>query len=183
MRQWVIFALGLVSLQALALYFLGQPTFCECGRISLWANEVLSPENSQQFFDWYTFSHVIHGFLFYWLATLLFPRLPVGARLLIAVGVEAGWEVFENTPMVIEHYRQQALAQGYIGDSILNSVMDTLSAVLGFFLAWRLPVWATVLLAAGLEGFVLYMIRDSLVLNILGFFLQPEFISKWQQGG
>ncbi len=182
MRRWVIFAAGLVALQALALYFLGQPKFCECGYISLWANEPLSAENSQQFFDWYTFSHVIHGFLFYWLATLLFPRLPICVRLFIAVGVEVSWEILENTPLVIEHYRQQALAQGYIGDSILNSVMDTLSAMIGFYLAWRLPVWATVLLALGLEGFVLYMIRDSLALNIIGFFVQPEFISNWQQG-
>ncbi len=182
MRRYVIFALGFVALQALALYLLGQPKFCECGTIRLWAAEVLSPENSQQFFDWYTFSHIIHGFLFYWFTTLLFPRLPLGARLMIAVGVEVAWEVLENTPMVIEHYRQQALAQGYIGDSILNSVMDTLSALFGFFLAWRLPVWATVLLALGLEGFVLYMIRDSLALNILGFFIQPDFISNWQQG-
>lgn len=183
MQKWIVAVLGLVSLQALALYLLGQPALCECGTVTLWANEIFSPENSQQFFDWYTFSHIIHGFLFYWLATLFFPRLPVGTRLFLAVGAEVSWEIFENTPMVIEHYRQQALAQGYIGDSILNSVMDTFSMLAGFIIAWRLPVWVTVLLAVGMEGFVLYMIRDSLALNILGFFIQPEIISDWQQGG
>ena len=175
--------LFLLLAQIFTLYLFGQPFFCECGRITLWANEVLSPENSQQFFDWYTFSHLIHGFLFYLFILLAFPRAPLLARLAMAVSLEVGWEVLENTPMVIELYRQQALAQGYTGDSILNSVMDTGAMIIGFILARFLPVRATILLALGLEGLTLYMIRDSLLLNIIGLLYPLDFISRWQEGG
>jgi hydrogenase/urease accessory protein HupE len=106
--------------------------------------------------------------------------MPLFARFAFAVGIEVAWEILENTPMVIEHYREQALAQGYVGDSILNSVSDTLMMVGGFILAWRLPAWASVALCILLEVFVMYMIRDGLALNIVGFVYTPEFIASWQ---
>lgn len=109
--------------------------------------------------------------------------MPIAMRLAFAIGIEVAWEVFENTPMVIEHYRQQALAQGYIGDSILNSVMDTLAMVLGFLLTWRWPVFLVVFLGVGMELFVGYSIRDNLTLNIIGLLHPFEFINTWQQGG
>jgi hypothetical protein len=142
----------------------------------------LSAGNSQHVSDWYTFSHLIHGLLFYWLLGLLFPRLPMLARLGIAVGVEVGWEIIENTPWLIDHYRQQALAQGYTGDSILNSLSDTAAMLLGFVLAWRLPVWASITLAVGLEGVSLYFIRDGLTLNILNLLHHFDTIDAWQSG-
>ena len=108
----------------------------------VWAGDVLSAENSQQLSDWYTFSHIIHGFIFYGALSLLFPRLSVFQRLAIAVSVEVAWEITENTPMVIQHYREQALAQGYTGDSVINSISDTVFMILGFLFAWRAPVWA-----------------------------------------
>jgi hypothetical protein len=165
------------------LFFMGQPLICECGYIKLWEGVVLSPGNSQHLTDWYTFSHVIHGIIFYWILWLLFPNMPVGMRLVLAIGIEAGWEMFENTPMVIEHYREQALAQGYVGDSIINSLMDTLAALFGFIWAWRMPVWASIAAIVGMEAFVGYSIRDNLLLNITGFFYQFEFIQDWQSGG
>ncbi|OGG49655.1 hypothetical protein A2763_03165 [Candidatus Kaiserbacteria bacterium RIFCSPHIGHO2_01_FULL_54_36] len=173
----------LIAAQALVLYLMGQPTICTCGYVKLWEGVVLSSGNSQHLMDWYTFSHIIHGLLFYLGLWYFFPRLSVGMRLLLALGIEIAWEIVENTPVVIDHYRQQALAQGYIGDSILNSLSDTFAMLLGFVLAWRAPLWSTIALGVGLELFVLYMIRDNLALNVINLIYPLEFISKWQIGG
>jgi hypothetical protein len=182
-RMAGIGAVLLVALQAVVLYVFGQPAICECGFIKLWEGAVLSSGNSQHVADWYTFSHLIHGFIFYWLLGYFFPRLSMGTRFAIAAGVEVAWEVLENTPWLIDHYRQQALAQGYTGDSILNSLSDTAAMLLGFALAWRLPVWASLTIAVGLEAVALYFIRDGLALNVLNLLYQFEFISAWQSGG
>lgn len=179
-RAWLSLGALFIVAQAGILYLLGQPTICECGIVKVWESAVLSVGNSQHLSDWYSFSHIIHGVIFYALLTYFFPRMPLFARFAFAVGIEVAWEILENTPMVIEHYRQQALAQGYVGDSILNSVSDTLMMVGGFFLAWRLPTWTSVALCILLEVFVMYMIRDGLALNILGFVYTPEFIASWQ---
>ncbi len=182
MRIWVV-GIGLGLLQVVALYLFGQPFMCECGHVSLWSGNVLSSENSQQLADWYSFSHIIHGFIFYYLAKLLFPRTSWQTRLLIAIGVEVSWEVLENTPMLIEHYRQQALAQGYVGDSILNSASDTLMMIGGFLLARKLPVWAILAFAIGMEVFVGYFIHDNLTLNVINLIYPLEFLHTWQAGG
>lgn len=175
----VLFLVG----QVIVLFLLGQPWIAESGVVKLWEGAVLSAGNSQHLTDWYTFSHVIHGFLFYLALWYFFPRMPVGYRFLLAVSVEIAWEVVENTPMVIEHYRQQALAQGYVGDSILNSVSDTLAMAAGFFMAWRFPVIFVVAMGLAMELFVGLFIRDNLTFNIIGFFHQFDFISAWQSGG
>lgn len=172
----------LVVAQALILYFLGQPAICTCGYIKMWEGVILSIGNSQHLSDWYTFSHIIHGFVFYAVLTFFFPRMPVLWRLVLALGLEVGWEVMENTPWVINQYREQALAQGYMGDSILNSVSDTLAMFVGFLLAWRLPVWLTVAFAIGLELFVGYAVHDNLALNVLNFIHQFDFVVRWQSG-
>jgi hypothetical protein len=177
----VLAALVLIAIQMMALHFLGQPPVSETHSVMLWSGDVKSIENSQQIMDWYTYSHIIHGLLFYLGLWLLFPRLTVWQRFALAVAVEVAWEVFENTPMVIDHYRQQALAQGYVGDSIINSVSDTLAMIVGFVIAWRLPVLAAVAIGIAMELFVGYQIHDNLFLNILGFFWTPDFIAEWQQ--
>ena len=182
-RTYVLFGALLVALQALALYLFGQPLIAASGIIQLWAGDPLSPGNSQHLTDWYTLSHIVHGFIFYWLLGKFFPRLPLGARLFLAVGIEAGWEVLENTPWLIEHYRQQALAVGYVGDSIINSVSDSLFMLVGFAAARFLPVWASVVAVFGLEALPLYFIRDSLVLNVINLLHQFDFITKWQSDG
>jgi hypothetical protein len=173
----------LLALQAFALVLLGQRFVCDCGYVKLWEGNVLGPGNSQHISDWYTFSHVIHGFIFYAVLSFIFPKLSLTTRFLLALGIEIGWEVIENTPWAIDHYRQQALAQGYIGDTVLNSLFDTLAAALGFLIAWRAPILLTAVLALGMEVFVGLLIRDNLTLNVIGFFIQPEFISSWQSGG
>ena len=183
LKRTLLIGAGLLALQALVLYLLGQPSICACGYVKFWENNVLSSGMSQHLFDWYTFSHIIHGFIFYGVLRLLFPRMSVLTRLLLAMGIEIGWEIAENTPFVINAYREQALAQGYTGDSILNSVMDTVSMLLGFFLAFRLPVSVTIFLAILFEVFVGYMIHDNLTLNVLNFIHQFDFIHDWQAGG
>lgn len=171
---------ALILFQVAVLWSFGQPAISASGHIMLWAGEVVGPENSQQITDWYTFSHIIHGFLFYGLLWLLFPRMPFLWRLMIATGIEISWEIAENTPWVINAYREQALAQGYSGDSILNSVSDTIAMMCGFVIARRLPLIATVGVLIALELFTMYMIRDGLFLNILGFIHHFDFITQWQ---
>ncbi len=173
---------ALVVLQVAVLFHLGQPFICECGYVKAWEGVVLSVGNSQHLSDWYSFSHVIHGVIFYLLLWLVFPRMPVGYRLLIAISIEIAWELFENTPFVINKYREQALAVGYVGDSILNSVSDTLMMIVGFVLAWRLPVWSVVVLALAAEVFVAFYIHDNLTLNILNFVYPIEAVTEWQAG-
>src|SRR5205814_6233070 len=128
-------AAALVGLQVAILHGFGQPLIAASGKILLWAGDPRSPDTSQQLTDWYSFSHIIHGFIFFGLLRLFAPRLPFAVRLLIAMGIEIGWEITENTPAIIQHYRKQALAVGYVGDSILNSVSDTAMMASGFFFA------------------------------------------------
>ncbi len=182
-QRYILIAMGMVAVQAAVLYLMGQPGVCTCGYVKAWEGVVLSSGNSQHLSDWYTFSHVIHGFLFYLGLWYFFPRMSVWKRLLFSMGIEIAWEIVENTPMVIQHYREQALAQGYTGDSILNSVSDTLAMVFGFVLAWRLSTWSIVALGLFLELFVLYMIRDNLTLNVLNLIHQFPAIAAWQAGG
>ena len=181
--SYLLLAAGFVALQALVLLAMGQPPICACGSVNLWHGLASSPETSQHLTDWYTYSHVLHGFGFYLLLWLVAPRLPIGLRFAIALGLEAGWEMVENTPFIIERYREQALARGYSGDSIVNSVFDTLAAGLGFLLARLLPVRATVGLLIGIELGLAYLIRDNLTLNIIQLVSPSEVISAWQAGG
>jgi hypothetical protein len=184
LRTYVLIGAGLVILQALVLLAMGQPPICACGYIKLWHGIVSSPENSQHLTDWYTPSHVIHGFGFYFILWWLTRNssMSIGLRLVLAIGLEVSWELLENTPLIIDRYRQSGLAQGYAGDSVINSVFDTLSMVLGFALARVLPVWAIVTLAVAMEAVTGYIIRDNLLLNIIQLIYPTEFISNWQLG-
>jgi hypothetical protein len=174
-------AAALLILQALVLHLMGQPLIAATG-FRLWANNPLGPDNSQQLADWYSLSHIVHGLLFYGLARFAFPRLPFASILLLALGVEVSWEITENTPHVIEVYRRQALAAGYRGDSIVNSLSDSAMMTFGFFLASRLPWWLTVLLAMALEGVAAAVIRDGLILNLINFAISWPALEHWQQG-
>jgi hypothetical protein len=182
--QTTLLVAGIVAAAAIALYLMGHPLICKCGYVKLWHFDVQSAENSQHLIDWYTPSHIIHGFLFYWLLWLVSRWIPIsfGARLVISVLIEASWEVVENTDFVINHYREMTISLDYYGDSVINSVMDILFMVLGFFMAAWLPVWATVLIAIALEVFVGAMIRDNLTLNVLMFLWPLDSVLQWQQG-
>jgi hypothetical protein len=172
--------LSVMLLQAVVLRAMGRVWICSCGTVRLWVGDIWSSEMSQQVFDWYTASHIVHGILFYGLLHLLAPRLAVPIRLAIAVAIEASWEMAENSPWVIEAYRKQALAAGYTGDSILNSLSDTLSMVTGFAIARLMPWKATVALVLALEIGVGALVHDNLTLNVLNFVHRFPTIEAWQ---
>jgi hypothetical protein len=180
--HWGLVAVGgLMLVQAIVLHLLGRVWICECGMVRLWVGDMHSSELSQQIMDVYTPSHMIHGVLFYGLLHLLMPRAPVWLRLAIAAGIEVAWEIAENSPPVIEEYRKQATAAGYTGDSILNSLMDTVSMATGFTLARLLPWQATVALAIIAEVTTGVLFHDNLTLNILNFIHRCPAIEAWQR--
>ncbi len=177
----------LIAAGAIAILLaMGRPPICECGVVRLWTGAVNSPENSQQLSDWYTFSHIIHGMIFYAGGYLLWHRWGLFGGAVarwafpIAVALEAGWELLENSPLIIERYRSVTVNFGYAGDSIINSAADIVWMSLGFWIAARLPWKATLALAIGFELMTLAIIRDNLTLNVLMLIYPVEAIRVWQ---
>lgn len=181
-RTWPILGLLLILAAAAIELAMGREPWCRCGIIRLWQGMVNSPENSQQVADWYTPSHIVHGLIFYAALAFAAPRLPLGARAVIALAIEVAWEVTENTTWAIERYRAATIALDYYGDSVLNSVSDMLAMLPGFWLAARLPTTASVLLALGLEVLALAVIRDNLTLNVLMLLWPLQAVRDWQAG-
>ena len=178
----ILVTLGIILLTAAWLLWIGREPWCKCGYIKLWHGQVVSAENSQHISDWYTPSHIIHGFLFFGALWLVARKLSFGWRLAIATLVECAWEIVENSDAVIERYRSVTISLDYFGDSVLNTVCDVLAMVLGFWLASKLPVWATVALIVLFEGATMWIIRDGLALNVLMLVWPLDSVAQWQAG-
>lgn len=171
---------GIILLTAAYLLWIGREPICKCGYVKFWHGEVVSAENSQHLSDWYTPSHIIHGFLFFAALWLVAPRLTMGWRLAIATLLECAWEIVENSDAVIERYRTVTISLDYYGDSVINTVFDVFAMILGFWLAARLPVWVTVALIILFEGATMWIIRDGLALNVLMLLWPLDWIAEWQ---
>lgn len=175
--------LVIMTMTAAILWSMGRSPICPCGTVRFWTSAVNSAENSQQLADWYTFSHIIHGFLFFALLRWLRPASPFGVRLTGAVLIEAAWEIAENSPFIINRYREATIALGYNGDSIINSMADISWMALGVLFAARVRTGTWVAVAIIFELFTLWMIRDNLTLNVLMLVYPIDAIKMWQGGG
>lgn len=184
-KKYVYTALGAIfitAVMAVILHLEGRITICECGYVKFWYGLVISSENSQHLFDWYAFSHVLHGLGFYLLLWLVDrkKRLSTTTKLLIAIGLEAGWEVLENSALVINRYRTATISLDYFGDSIINSIGDVIAMAVGFIFAHKFKFGFSIALFIVIELLLLYAIRDSLIINIIMLIYPVEAIKLWQ---
>jgi hypothetical protein len=187
-------ALAVVALfitTAILLHLEGRPWMCACGRLQVWSGQICSSDNSQHFLDPYSFTHVLHGFLFFWLIALLmshrkqphgdYPGLYVGNwQLPLAIALEAAWEVFENTNFIIDRYRSTTAALGYTGDTVVNSFGDIFCCLIGFVVARSLGLRRSLIVFLILEFVLIVWIRDSLLLEILMLVFPVDAVKAWQ---
>lgn len=177
----VVVAIALTT--ALIELWMGRLPWGPDGRFGWWEGNIWSSEQSQRFADPYVFSHLTHGFLFYWLLWLVARRVPVSTRFLGAVLLEASWEILENSPLIIDRYRAVTISLGYVGDSVLNSMSDLLMAGLGFLLASRLPARVSIAIVLAMEIGTAWWVRDNLTLNIIMLTWPIDAIRAWQSAG
>ena len=175
-----------IAVTVLILRAMGRPLISTLGTVKLWHGEVMTSENSQHIADWYSFTHIVHGFFFclaFWFVSSILPQLRMfSVSLVVAIAFGSIWEVVENTDYIINRYREATVALDYYGDSVINSTADILFMTLGFLMASRLPVIASVSIVVASEVMLAIMIRDNLVLNILMLIWPIEAIKNWQLG-
>ncbi len=182
-RPWVhaVLAALVLAVMAATLAAMGRAWWCAAGDTSLWSSEVWSRHNSQHLADPYTFTHVLHGLVFYagvWL--LVGGRAGVAARWWLGFAAEVAWEILENTDALIERYRGTTVSLDYFGDSIVNAIGDVLAYVVGYWIAGVVPVWASIAAFVLVDGMLALWIRDGLVLNALMLLYPSETIRAWQ---
>ena len=168
---------------AVVLRLEGRLLICSCNHILLWVSDICSSNNSQQLLDPYSFTHVLHGFLLFWITSLVFRRLAPEWQISLALMCEAAWEIFENTPYVINRYRTETAALGYQGDTVFNSLGDLMCAFIGILIARQLGYRRSVVVFLGVEFILMFTIRDSLLLEILMLIKPIEALKHWQLCG
>ena len=187
-KAWIV-TVVILAVTLVPLFAMDRPPICECGEVKLWHGVVQSSGNSQHITDWYSPSHFTHGLIMAFFAWLLWQKWalfggrPAQWALPIAVAVEAIWEITENTPMIIDRYREVTISWGYVGDSIVNSMADIGWMIAGFLVALRIPWWASMAIALFFEAFTAWAIRDNLTLNVVMLFWPVEAIRQWQGMG
>jgi hypothetical protein len=179
----VVASIAVLALTAFLEASMGRSPLGPDGRFGWWDGDIWSSENSQRVVDAYSFSHIVHGILFFALLCLVARQLPIGHRFLIAMLLEAGWEVLENSPLIINRYREATIAQGYVGDSVLNSCCDVLMMAIGFLFAWRMRTWVSVAAVVAMEVVCLLWVRDNLTLNVIMLIHPVAAIKAWQSAG
>lgn len=172
----------ILAVTALVLRAMGHSFVCPCGQVRLWYGEVMTAQNSQHLLDWYSFSHLMFGMLVYGGMRMLLPEWSLRKRLVVTAMIAAGWEIGENTPFLIDRYRDVTVSVNYTGDSVLNALGDTLAALAGFALAATLPVWGSAALFVAVEALTLWMARDGLLLSVLMVTAPLDVIRHWQAG-
>lgn len=180
---FVLAVAGILALLAGIEWWMGRSPLGPDGKWGFWEGSIWSGECSQRMADAYSFSHIGHGIIFFAILWFVAPKLPTGWRYLIAVFLEAGWEILENSPLIINRYREATMALGYAGDSILNSMSDVLMMSLGFFLAWRMRPWMSALLLLVMEVGCAFWVRDNLTLNVIMLIHPLDVIKEWQMAG
>ncbi|GAA4711183.1 DUF2585 family protein [Sphingomonas lutea] len=179
-RRAALTSILIVIAAGVILLAMGRNAICTCGTVDLWVGTRDGPTTSQMLSDWYSPSHVAHGLLFYAGLWLVARRWPIETRFLVALLIEAAWEIAENTPWIIDRYREQTAALGYTGDSIVNSLSDIGMMALGFLAARKLPLWLSLGLLLALELVPLFVIRDNLTLNVWMLLAPNESLQAWQ---
>ena len=183
-RSRATLVVALLTLLAIVyLRFQGRVWWCACHSLKPISLHVNSQHNSQHLFDAYSLSHMLHGILFFGVLWLFRKRLSLPVRAAIASAIEIGWEMLENSPIIINRYRTATMALGYSGDSIVNSVGDILSFVVGFYVARKLGLWRSIAIFLGVELVMLFPMRDNLTLNVLMLLWPIDAIRRWQSGG
>ena len=172
-----------IGIAVVILSWQGRVIWCQVGDYSPWSWNIWSPHTSQHLIDPYSFTHLLHGVLAFWLVRLVFKKVPLAWCLLIAVTIESGWEILENSTYIIQRYRESTISLDYFGDSIINSVADILSCAAGFVVAHKLRFWKSLMLFLLIETILFATIRDNLTINIIMLIYPVEAIKTWQIGG
>ena len=180
-RIWAWLAIiVLLGVTVLLLRAEGRLWICACGTLSFWAGQVCSANNSQQFLDPFSFTHVLHGFVYAFLLWRVLPQLTTVWNLLFAITLGSLWEIFENSDFIIQRYRTETAALGYTGDTIVNSFGDILCCVVGFMVARRLGFRRSLVLFLAVELVLLVWIRDSLLLETVMLIHPIGVLKEWQ---
>jgi hypothetical protein len=167
---------------AILLRLQGRVWWCKIGDYAIWSSDIWGSHNSQHLFDPYTFTHILHGVLYFWLTSLFLRNLPLPWKFFVAILIAGSWEILENSSFVIEHYRTETISLDYYGDSVINSISDIFSCAFGFWLTYYLKFWRSLAFFVIVEIILLFTIRDSLIVNIIMLVFPIDAIKNWQMG-